>query len=120
MGTCLFMHRGSYYNYPHYGAVGNFFFSILQLFTRERPYPTLSDAAVIARVVSGGYPPRPTLEQCHGYAFPDSLWTVLKKCWKSGAAKRPPIQFILNTLEELSIKQLCDRARVSREAPIYA
>jgi serine/threonine protein kinase len=72
-----------------------------QLYTRDRPFSTMSDARVIAHVTTGGSPPRPALDECHGYAIPDPLWNALERCWRPVPAERPPIQMLFVRLEAL-------------------
>jgi hypothetical protein len=60
----------------------------------------MSDPRVIAHVSSGGYPQRPSLEECRGFDLPDSLWLLLEQCWSYAPEQRPSMENIVIQLTQ--------------------
>ena len=63
----------------------------------EKPFPGLTNIAVIVRVSGGAQPPRPRL-------CPDPLYKVLQKCWNLDSKQRPPFDSISRSLRKQAVR----------------
>ncbi|CUA71616.1 Proto-oncogene tyrosine-protein kinase ROS [Rhizoctonia solani] len=70
--------------------------TILEAFVGSVPYASLTDLAVIARLMQKIPPERP--QECMGGEFPDALWNLLTKSWDAVPENRPMAQSVRNTL----------------------
>jgi hypothetical protein len=67
----------------------------MQVWTKTRPFPGMSDIAIAMKVLRGDRPHRPTPDACDGAIFPDHLWQLVQKCWAHDPTIRPTIDEIL-------------------------
>jgi len=66
-----------------------------EILTLKDPYHEYSMFTVIAKVASGGTPNQPdTITN-------DSIWNLMKDCWKPRPLERPSIQEVIKRLEDL-------------------
>jgi hypothetical protein len=72
-----------------------------QMWTRNRPFPTLRESAILLRVTQGQRPERPTLEDCRGEELPEEVWTLITACWAQDAGARPRMVDVVRRLRML-------------------
>jgi hypothetical protein len=61
----------------------------------------MSEWRVVAHVVNGGHPERPSLSECHGFALPDTLWSLLTYCWSQDPRERLSMETIVTELQQV-------------------
>lgn len=66
----------------------------VQMWTKQRPFPTLGDFAILLRIHQGERPDRPSLAECHGVEPSDAAWKYVEKCWSQDPTLRPPMKDI--------------------------
>ncbi|CAL1702395.1 unnamed protein product [Somion occarium] len=76
----------------------------VEVLTRKVPFSCVpSDAQVIAKVLKGLRPSRPTLE--NGLSLPDDLWSLLQGCWAGNPFDRPDDGAIVELMEAICSKE---------------
>jgi hypothetical protein len=56
---------------------------------------------VIALILKGKVPSRPSSERCHGLPPSDSLWSIISSCLERAASNRASISTVLSNLRRL-------------------
>lgn len=77
--------------------IWSFGMTLLELFTRERPFHLLKSATVGIRICSGQKPARPSLEETCS-RLTDPWWSICCKCWEDEPALRPTIADVLTDI----------------------
>ncbi|KAF9789266.1 kinase-like domain-containing protein, partial [Thelephora terrestris] len=73
---------------------------ILEVLSSRSPFRGVKDIVVMRMVIEGKRPKRPN--GVEGMWFTDDLWQVLTLCWKPQRERRPSIEAILKSLEQVS------------------
>jgi hypothetical protein len=55
--------------------------------------------AVLFVIMRGAKPPRPTTDDCHGYAMSEELWLLADDCWEPNPEDRPEMTNITGRLK---------------------
>ncbi|KAI5121748.1 hypothetical protein M0805_009037 [Coniferiporia weirii] len=72
----------------------------LEVFTGEVPFPKLIDGAAIMEVaVHDRRPPKPDSGIALERGFDDVYWELMQMCWRTHAAERPDMEFVVEWLE---------------------
>ena len=72
------------------------FHNVLQLFTGWVPFSEIrQDMAVMAAILHGTRPERPSNDDLPVVELDDSLWSVMQRCWLANPASRPSIFNVL-------------------------
>jgi len=74
---------------------------ILELFTRDVPFPDIPDLAVFKLVVGGTLPTRPEGEEIMLRGLDDQMWKLTEECCQLKASARPPAQEVAGRLQAL-------------------
>ncbi|KAJ7360843.1 kinase-like domain-containing protein, partial [Mycena albidolilacea] len=67
----------------------------LELYTRQRPFATLSETATLLRVINGDRPGRPW-----GTMLSNALWELVNECWAQWSAHRPATDAVVKHMIE--------------------
>ena len=71
---------------------------MIEVFTDgEKPFPELTNIAVIVKVSGGAQPPRPSV-------CPAPLYKVLQKCWSLDSKLRPPFESVGRSMRKQAIR----------------
>ncbi|KAI0783265.1 kinase-like domain-containing protein [Abortiporus biennis] len=69
----------------------------LELHTGKHPFPeTRLDSQVIARVLQGDRPEKPTI----GFTIDPDLWDIITHCWTESPEERPDVAFLAKAIQE--------------------
>lgn len=77
--------------------IWSFGMTVLELFTRERPFHSLTIKAVNSGVMRGMTPTRPSREETYS-RLTDPWWDICVKCWEYEPASRPTIEDVLEKI----------------------
>ncbi|KAI6046957.1 kinase-like domain-containing protein [Pisolithus marmoratus] len=75
--------------------------TVLELFSREDPFPEANKDVPIMRRISKGPPSRPS-DELTCFRLSDRWWSVCLECWNPEPSARPMIKDIVAKIEELS------------------
>ncbi|EIN05090.1 kinase-like protein [Punctularia strigosozonata HHB-11173 SS5] len=78
-----------------------FGWTIIEIFTLERPHHEADDFRAIIMVCQGEPPARPGAEQCHGRLLSDELWKLVRSCLSTQVSERPVADEVMTRLESL-------------------
>jgi hypothetical protein len=62
--------------------------------------PPRKDYALMARIVDGLRPNRPSDIGSHGVTISDQYWHLIESCWNGVPDQRPPMDQVLRQIEE--------------------
>ncbi|KAF7373447.1 Zn(2)-C6 fungal-type domain-containing protein [Mycena sanguinolenta] len=71
-------------------AVNFHYPNCIQLYTGQHPFPNLSEAAALLKVIDGERPERPSSP-----AMSDALWQHVTECWAPNPTKRPATDLVV-------------------------
>ncbi|KAF9649285.1 kinase-like protein [Thelephora ganbajun] len=71
----------------------SFAMTMIEVFTGAVPFRNYVSATVIATIIQGKRPPRPTCP-----TFTDNLWTLMQRCWDHDPLLRPEASEVLEIL----------------------
>ena len=74
-------------------ATSHRYFMSMQVFTGAIPFNNMPAAGVIAAIMAGKRPPRPTHP-----TFADELWKLMQRCWDQNRLLRPEASEVLAIL----------------------
>ncbi|EJD35392.1 kinase-like protein [Auricularia subglabra TFB-10046 SS5] len=83
-----------------YSDIYAFGMLIYQVYTDRPPWPTASELQIVAYIMKGEVPPRPTGGDA-GRRFCNATWSFCGRCWDVSPAHRPNVTEALSTLEML-------------------
>ncbi|THH32062.1 hypothetical protein EUX98_g2100 [Antrodiella citrinella] len=65
----------------------SFALTCIELVTMKQPFSELTESMIVAAVISGKRPERPTFDD--GGETSEDLWTVISDCWEQNPSRRP-------------------------------
>ncbi|KAG6327553.1 hypothetical protein ID866_11537 [Astraeus odoratus] len=85
------------------GDVWSFGMTVLELFTRDKPYHEVKHVFVLmARIMAGILPIRPS-EESTCFRMTDKWWNICVTCWAQNPSLRPSMAQILARLEATNV-----------------
>ncbi|KAI6107634.1 kinase-like domain-containing protein, partial [Pisolithus croceorrhizus] len=89
--------------------------TILELFTRSRPFQDCqSQVQVMSRISTGKLPPRPT-EELTQFRLSDAWWEICTSCWTSDPLSRPAISDVIEKVKAAMINNTVKHPRPAPE-----
>ncbi|KAL4244339.1 EKC/KEOPS complex subunit BUD32, partial [Abortiporus biennis] len=87
----------------------------LELHTGKHPFPELLlESQVIARVLQGGRPEKPTT----GFTIDPDLWDIVTHCWTASPEERPDASFLTKAIKEEDLSFVKEYDLVFRNIPM--